>query len=176
MKSNLKILLVYALVSADMLADHIPSNLLSLICVFVAGDQITHVLPLSLPLLFVPSARDWALPARMAFFHDHGGQFCGVGWSAADAWGGLSLSWLAGTPSCHHLPPPDDAVLHLVRERREHLLHFGTHPSLVLMFCWSFKGTFPFILLETLLLLQYVVPSAIHFYMLDCKQPVIKPC
>lgn len=176
MKSNFKIILVYALLSSDMLADHIPSNLLSLICVFVAEDHITHVLPLSLPLLFVLSARDWALPARMAFFHDHGGQFCGVGWSAADAWGGLSLSWLAGTPSCHHLPPPADAVLHLVRERREHLLHCWHSPISCLDVLLKFKRRFSVYSACTPLLLKYVVPSAIHFYMLDCKQTVIKPC
>lgn len=53
--------------------------------------QITHVLPLSSPPLFVFSARDRAVPARLAFFHDHGGQFCGVGWSAADARSGIPL-------------------------------------------------------------------------------------
>lgn len=73
------------------------------------------------------------MPARMAFFHDHGGQFCGIGWSAADARGGIPLSRLAGTPSRHHLPPAANAVLHLVRKRPEHLLHFGTDPSLVIL-------------------------------------------
>lgn len=67
------------------------------------------------------------MPARIAFFHDHGGQFCGVGWSAADARDGIPLPGLAGTPSCHHLPPATDAVLHLVRIRPEH--HFDTNPS-----------------------------------------------
>lgn len=80
--------------------------------------------------------------ARMAFFHDHGGQFCGVGWSAADARGGIPLSRLAGTPGCHHLPPPADAVLHLVRKRPEHPLHFGTNPSFVFVILLKFKSCF----------------------------------
>lgn len=61
------------------------------------------------------------MPARMAFLHDHGGQFCGAGRSAVDARGGVSVSRLAGPPSGHHLPGSADAVLHLVRERPEHL-------------------------------------------------------
>lgn len=42
--------------------------------------------------VFFSSARDRAVSARMAFFHDHGGQLCGVGWSAADARGGIPVS------------------------------------------------------------------------------------
>lgn len=106
-------------------------------------NLITHVLPLSSPPLFVLSARDRAVPARLAFFHDHGGQFCGVGWSAADAWSGIPLPWLAGPPSCHHLPPPAYAVLHLVRKRPEHLLHFSVLLKNVL-FWSSLKCVFQF--------------------------------
>ena len=105
-------------------------------------NLVTHVLSLSLLLVFVLSARDRAVPARMAFFHDYGGQFCGVGRSAANAGGGLPLSGLAGTPGCHHLPPPADAVLHLVRKSPELLLHFGTHPSFVVVVLLKFKRCF----------------------------------
>lgn len=68
-------------------------------------------------LFVVLFARDRAVPARMAIFHDHGGQLCGFGWSALDAWSGVPLSQLAGTSSCHHLSPAAYAVLHLVRKR-----------------------------------------------------------
>lgn len=74
-----------------------------------------------MPILFVFPARDRAVPARVAFFHDHGGQLCDAGRPAADARGGIPLSRLAGPASCHHLPPVADAVLHLVRK---HLLHY----------------------------------------------------
>lgn len=68
-------------------------------------------------LFVVLFARDRAVPAKMAIFHDHGGQLCGFGWSALDAWSGVPLSQLAGTSSCHHLSPAAYAVLHLVRKR-----------------------------------------------------------
>lgn len=82
-----------------------------------------------LPVLFVFPARDWVVPARVAFFDDHGGQFCDVRWPATDARGGIPLSWLASTPSCHHLSPGADAVIHLVRKRPKHLLHFSKRPN-----------------------------------------------
>lgn len=109
----------------------------AIVCPKQLQNNIKNFLSLSLlPFLF---ARDRAVPARMAFFHDHGGQFCGVGWSAVDACGGLPLSRLAGSPSCHHLSPSADAVLHLVRQGPEHLLHSDTHASLAFVPLLHFK-------------------------------------
>lgn len=64
--------------------------------------------------------RDRALFARLAFLHDHGGQFSDGGRAATDARGGCSVSqlaglgWLAGPADCHNLPFRSDAALRLV--------------------------------------------------------------
>ena len=79
-------------------------------------DLKTCTLSFSASSVCVLSTRDRAVPARVAFLHDHGGQFCGVGWSAADARDGVPLPRLAGTSSFYHLPTAADAVLHLVRK------------------------------------------------------------
>ena len=51
----------------------------------------------------------------LALLHDHGGQLRGAGGPAPDARGGVPLWGLAGPPGGHHLSPPANAVLHMVR-------------------------------------------------------------
>lgn len=52
--------------------------------------------PFSLSAPLCVSFRDRALFARLAFLHDHGGQFFDGGWAATDARGGRSVPQLAG--------------------------------------------------------------------------------
>lgn len=68
------------------------------------------------PLYF----RDRALFARLAFLHDHGGQFSDGRRAATHARGGCSLSqlagpgWLAGPADYHNQPFRSDAALRVV--------------------------------------------------------------
>lgn len=81
--------------------------------------QLLHYFP-STSSLLSPSFRNWALFARLAFLHDHGGQFPDGCWAVADAGGGCAvpqlawLGWLAGPADRHHQPFRSDAALHLV--------------------------------------------------------------
>lgn len=86
-------------------------------------DSILCFVKLNLPLSLLSLSvyfRDRALFARLAFLHDHGGQFSNGGRAATHARGGRSVPplagpwWLAGPADCHHQPFRSDAALRLV--------------------------------------------------------------